>query len=79
MVSFQDDNIRWAYLKLTSLEYTSARREIIPRQFYLLATQNGIHLLVEEFGIDSPNTFKVVFAILVLRGIHTVYKIVIRT
>ena len=79
MIALQNDNIGGAYLQLTTFIYTFSCREVVFGKFYLLATQDGIHLLVEEFYIHCSDTLEVVLAILVLWCINTIYEIIIRT
>ena len=55
-----------------------ARLEIIARQLHLLAIDEGVQVIVEQFEVQGIERFVVVFAILVLGCLVAVKEIIIQ-
>ena len=77
MVTLKDDEVVVTKFKFLALKHSFTCREVVARKLNLLTTEDGCHLLVEEFHIHSPYTLKVVVAVLVKRSINTVDKVVV--
>ena len=65
------------HLQFLSASLTLSALEVIFRQFHLLATEEGIKLLIDEFQIQGIDALVIIFATLILRSFLPIYKVII--
>ena len=66
------------HLQFLSTLHTLARREIIFRQLHLLATEESVKLLVQQIEIQGINALKIIFAVVILRSLVSVHKVIVQ-
>ena len=76
------DSLYHQHIARLQLQFLSAldalaRRKIIFRQIHLLTTEEGIELVVEQVEIQRIDALKIIFSILILRGLIPVHEIII--
>ena len=75
--SLYHQNIVRLQLQLLSTLHTLARREIVFRQFHLLATEERIKLLVEQIEVQGIDALKIKITIFILRCLIPIHEVII--
>ena len=65
------------HLQLVAALFTLSALEIILRQFYLLTTEEGVELLVDQIEIQGIDALIIIFARSILRRFLPIYEIII--
>ena len=78
MDSLYHQHIVRLHLQFLSTLHTLARREIIFRQLHLLATEEGVKLLVQQIEIQGIDALKIIFAVVILRRPVSVHKVIVQ-
>ena len=79
MDSFHDDNIIFTYFEKVPMIFPHSGLEVENRKLYLFTVQQPCHIPIKCFKIHGLQALEIIVAILILRIVFTVHKIVIRS
>ncbi len=77
MDALDDEDVVLPHLQFLAARMAGASGEVVLRQLHLLATEEGIKLLINQFEVEGIEALVVVFAIGILRRMLAVDEIVV--
>ena len=78
MDAFHHQDIVVVHLQLLATLLALARLEIVLRQFHLLATEEGIKLVVDELQVERIDTLIIILAICILWRFLPIHEVIIQ-
>ena len=78
MYAFHHKNVVWLEPHPVSVVFLVAFHEVELRELHLLACEQGVELAVEQLHVHRPETFEILLAVLIQRGLFPFDEIIVQ-